>query len=83
MKVFKRHLCSLAQLVEKPILIIERGARMEVQNSLQQIQNDIGNRKICEAYRAIRNAPKEAIKLSDLNGSSDEQFWGAGLYYPQ
>lgn len=58
-------------------------ARKEVQNSLQQIQNDTGNRKICEAYRAIRNAPKEGIKLSTLNNTSDEQFWGAGLYYPQ
>lgn len=75
--------CGLSQLVEKPLLIIERGARMEVQNSLQQVQNDTGNRKICEAYRAIRNAPKEGIQLSDLNGTSDEQFWGAGLYYPQ
>lgn len=75
--------CGLAQLVEKPILIIERGARMEVQNILQQIQNDIGNRKIYEAYRAIRNAPKDGIKLSVLNSASDEKFWGAGLYYPE
>lgn len=74
--------CGLAQLVEKPLLIVERGERIEIKNCLQQIQNDTGNRKVFENYKVIRNAPEGGIKLSTLNGTDDEQYWGVGLYYP-
>ena len=75
--------CGLAQLVEKPLLIVERGDRTEIKKCLQQIENDTENRKICEEYRVIRNAPQDGIKLSTLNSTHDEQYWGVGLYYPR
>lgn len=58
--------CGLAQLVEKTLLIVARGERTEIENCLQQIQNDTGNRKVFENYKVIRNAPVGGIKLSAL-----------------
>ena len=74
--------CVFSQLTDKPLLIVERGNKNEIGECLTQIQKDTGSRKICEAYRKIRNAPNGGIRLTSLDNNDDEQYWGAGLYYP-
>ena len=75
--------CGLAQLVDKPIMIIDRGTRSEVQGTLEQIQKDTEIRKVSEAYRVIRNAPQNGIALSGLEDERNLLFWGAGRYDPR
>lgn len=74
--------CGLSQLTGKPLLIIERGDRNEVEETLQVIQEGTGSRKIFEEYRPIKNAPLNGIKLSGADAGNNEEYWGVALYYP-
>lgn len=74
--------CGLAQLIDKPLLIIERGTRLDVQRTLEQIKKDTAARGICQAYRMIRKEPEDGIKLGELEERTESLYWGAGLLYP-
>lgn len=76
--------CGLAKLTDKQLLIVDRGTKDGVKSTLSQIQSDTGNRIVRQAYRPIKNAPKDGVQLGSVEEDSQgQQFWGAGLYYPQ
>lgn len=74
--------CYLAEQMEKPILVVERGTDEEIQETLELISTDTGCRKIFEKFRHIKDAPIGGVKLASVGSSNTEQSWGAALYFP-
>ena len=65
----------------KPLMIVERGDKEQVTETLEQISIDTGMRRMHEDFREIRKPPEGGITLGDVDGVKSEQlFWGAGLY---
>ncbi len=65
----------------KPLMVVERGNKEQVTETLEQISIDTGMRRIHEVFREIRKPPEGGITLGDVDGVKVEKlFWGAGLY---
>ena len=71
--------CSLSIMMDKLLIIVDRGSKEELELTLELIQHNAGIRKIASELRIIRNEPKNGIPL----GKADSvQYWGAAIYNP-
>lgn len=69
---------------DKPLFIVERGSRSQVEETLDQIECDTHMRKVFNIFREIRCEPENGIKLGDADGKQQEKlFWGAGMFFPR
>ena len=67
----------------KPLMIVERGDKEQVTETLEQISIDTGMRRIREDFHEIKMPPDGGITLGDVDGTKAEKlFWGAGMYFP-
>ncbi len=65
----------------KPLMVVERGDKEQVSETLEQISLDTGMRRFQETYRRIRKPPEGGITLGEADGArSNEMYWGAGLF---
>ncbi len=75
--------CHLAIQTDTPILLIERDAQGKIKNTLEQIGEETGCRKILESCRQIKEAPQDGIPLRNIEDPDDKLVWGAALYSPR
>lgn len=71
--------CSLAIMMDKMLIIVDRGSKEELELTLDLIQYNAGIRKIASELRIIRKEPENGIPLGKTDS---EQYWGAALYNP-
>ncbi len=71
--------CSLAILMDKQLVIVDRGSKEELGQSLRLIEHDAGIHRIASDFRIIRSEPEGGIPI----GKADTlQYWGVALYNP-
>ena len=71
--------CSLSIMMDKMLVIVDRGSKAELEQALELIQHNAGIHRIASDLRKIENEPDGGIPL----GKTDtEQYWGVALYNP-
>lgn len=71
--------CSLSMMMDKMLVIVERGDQKELESTHELIQYSAGIRKVALEFREIRHEPKGGIQLGN---AASRQCWGAALYSP-
>lgn len=71
--------CSLSMMLDKMLVIVERGSQEDLEATHELIQNSAGIRKVALEFREIRHEPKDGIQLGN---AASRQYWGAALYSP-
>lgn len=65
---------------EKPLLLVDRGERDEVEEVLNRVEIDAGIKKVFDDFRKINREPVNGIQLGSANNKNGLLFWGAGIY---
>ena len=71
--------CSLSIMMDKMLIIVDRGSKVELEQILGLIQHNAGIHRIASDLRKIGNEPDDGIPLGKTN---TEQYWGVALYNP-
>lgn len=66
-------------MMDKMLVIVERGDQKELESTHELIQYSAGIRKVALEFREIRHEPKGGIQLGN---AASRQCWGAALYSP-
>ena len=69
--------CSLSMMMEKKLLIVERGDKKELETILKVIESSAGMRKVVSEFRGIKCRPEGGIPLGNV---ANKQYWGAALF---
>ena len=71
--------CALSIMLDKMLVVVERGSQEELKATHELIRNSAGIHKAVLEFREIRREPKDGIQLGNV---SSRQYWGAALYSP-
>lgn len=72
--------CLFSKTSDRMLVVVERGAKIDLESELEQIENEMGVRKIAVDFRIIKSEPEGGIPLGKTDS---ELYWGVALYYPK
>lgn len=74
--------CELSQLINIPLMIVERDVDIEFEETLKQLACDVQMKMKNLVVRPIRQSPSGGTRLADASGRAGQLYWGAALFIP-